>query len=161
MLFPIVIVYQITPYDISMISHTQWSRHSNERKMRWTDIKRVGNLYSTANPCSQQSIRESITITEWSDNKIKVKLGKWKVITLGNSWHMLFSISHHDAYRCAMGQRVSATTMIPVVTHTMMTSSNGNIFRVTDPLWRKSTCHKGQWRRALMFLWSAPEQTVE
>ena len=38
----------------------------------------------------------------------------------------------------------------------MMTSLNGNIFRVTGPLLRESTGHrwiplKGQWRRALMF----------
>ena len=48
-----------------------------------------------------------------------------------------------------------------------MTSSNGNIFRVTGPLWGESTGH----RRILLtkasdvelwrFLWSAPEQTVE
>ena len=49
-----------------------------------------------------------------------------------------------------------------------MTSSNGNISRVTGPLWRESihwslvdSHHKGQWRRALMFLWSEPEKTVE
>ena len=39
----------------------------------------------------------------------------------------------------------------------MMTSSNGNIFRVTGPLlgettsWSLDSSHKGQWRRALMF----------
>ena len=32
---------------------------------------------------------------------------------------------------------------------TIMTSSNGNIFRVTDPLWGECTGH--QWRGALMF----------
>ena len=49
----------------------------------------------------------------------------------------------------------------------MMTSSNGNIFRITDPLWGEST---GQRRIPLTkatdaylwcFLWSAHEQTVE
>ena len=49
----------------------------------------------------------------------------------------------------------------------MMTSSNGNIFRVTGPLWGESTGHRwipltrgsdaGLW----CFLWSAPEQTAE
>ena len=39
----------------------------------------------------------------------------------------------------------------------MMVSSNGNIFRVTSPLWGESFRHrriprnKGQWRRALVF----------
>ena len=37
----------------------------------------------------------------------------------------------------------------------MMTSSNGNVSRVTGPL-----CGEGQWQVALMFLWSAPVQTV-
>ena len=32
----------------------------------------------------------------------------------------------------------------------MMTSSNGNIFRVTGPLWGVFTGHKGQWHGALM-----------
>ena len=48
----------------------------------------------------------------------------------------------------------------------MMTSSNGNILRFTGPLWGESTSGrwiplKGQWWRALMFLWSARELTVE
>ena len=35
----------------------------------------------------------------------------------------------------------------------MMTSSNGNIFRITGPLWGESPghFHKGQWRRVFMF----------
>ena len=33
----------------------------------------------------------------------------------------------------------------------MMTSSNGNIFRVTGLLWGEFTGHKGHWRGALMF----------
>ena len=42
----------------------------------------------------------------------------------------------------------------------MMTLPNGNVFRVTGPLCgeftghRLNSLHKGQWRRALMFLWS-------
>ena len=32
----------------------------------------------------------------------------------------------------------------------MMTSSNGNIFRVTGPLWAVDSPHKGQWRGALL-----------
>ena len=41
------------------------------------------------------------------------------------------------------------------VTNIMMTTWNGNIFRVIGPLWGEFTGpgipHKGQWRRALMF----------
>ena len=48
-----------------------------------------------------------------------------------------------------------------------MTSSNGNIFRVTGPLWGKFTCHrwipltKASDAELWGFLWSAPEQTIE
>ena len=48
-----------------------------------------------------------------------------------------------------------------------MTSSKGNIFRVTGPLWEESTAHrwipptKGSDADFLCFLWSAHEQTVE
>ena len=48
----------------------------------------------------------------------------------------------------------------------MMTSSNGNIFRVTGPLWGESTGHrwiiftKASDMELWCFLWSAPEQTV-
>ena len=35
--------------------------------------------------------------------------------------------------------------------HRMMTSSNGNIFRVTGHLCREFTGHKGQWRGSLIF----------
>ena len=40
--------------------------------------------------------------------------------------------------------------------HCMMTSSNGNIFRVTGHLSSVISPHKGQWRGALIFLWFAP-----
>ena len=49
----------------------------------------------------------------------------------------------------------------------MMTSSNGNIFRVTGPLEGKSTGHrcilltKGTGAKLWCFPWSAPEQTVQ
>ena len=45
----------------------------------------------------------------------------------------------------------------------MMTSSNGNIFRVTGSLYGNSPVnspHKCQWRGALIFLWTAPEQRL-
>ena len=49
----------------------------------------------------------------------------------------------------------------------MMTSSNGNFFRVTGPLWRESTGHrwipltKARDAECWCFFWSALEQTVE
>ena len=49
----------------------------------------------------------------------------------------------------------------------MMTSSNGNIFHVTGPLWRESAGHrwtpltKASDAEICCFLWYAPEQTVE
>ena len=49
----------------------------------------------------------------------------------------------------------------------MMTSSNGNIFCVTGPLWGESTGHrwipltKASDVQLWCFLWSAPEQTIE
>ena len=52
-------------------------------------------------------------------------------------------------------------------TVTMMTSSNGNTFRVTGPLWGESAGHwwipltKASGVELWCFLWSAPEQTVE
>ena len=48
-----------------------------------------------------------------------------------------------------------------------MTSSNGNIFRVTGPLWGESADHrwipltKTSDAELWYFLWSAPEQTAE
>ena len=54
------------------------------------------------------------------------------------------------------------TTPSKVIILHMMTSSNGNIFRVTGPLWGESTgggfTSQSQWRGALCFLWSASEQ---
>ena len=51
--------------------------------------------------------------------------------------------------------------------HSMMTSSNGNIFLVTGPLWWESTddrwipITKASDAELWCFVWSAPEQTVE
>ena len=42
----------------------------------------------------------------------------------------------------------SCTWCFPI---SMMTSSNGNILRVTGHLWPVDSPHKGQWREALMF----------
>ena len=49
---------------------------------------------------------------------------------------------------------VTADVLVSGCDNPMMTSSNGNIFRVTGPLWGESTGPrwiKGQWRGALMF----------
>ena len=45
----------------------------------------------------------------------------------------------------------------------IMTSSNGNIFRVTGLLWEESTGHrtKASGVELWCYLWSAPEQTLE
>ena len=49
----------------------------------------------------------------------------------------------------------------------IMTSANGNIFRVTGPLWGESTGHrwiphtKSSDAELWCFLWCAPEQTLE
>ena len=64
-------------------------------------------------------------------------------------------------------QSVNLTTCSYRYNNIMMTSLNGNISRVTGPLWggiHRSPVHsphKGPWRGTLMFLLSAPEQTVE
>ena len=53
----------------------------------------------------------------------------------------------------------------PKIDNTMVTSSNGNIFRVTDPFWGEFTSHrwipltKASDVELWCFLWSAPEQT--
>ena len=52
---------------------------------------------------------------------------------------VLYHTQHHNRLKSARRVRF------------MMTSSNGNIFRVTGPLCGEFTGHKGQWRRALMF----------
>ena len=60
----------------------------------------------------------------------------------------------------------SAWMILPYSTY-MMTSSNGNIFRVTGPLWGEFTGHrwipltKASDAELWCFLWSGPEQTVE
>ena len=52
-------------------------------------------------------------------------------------------------------------------TNAMMTSSNGNIFRESGPLWRESTgdrwisLTKASGAKLWCFLWPSPEQTVE
>ena len=54
-----------------------------------------------------------------------------------------------------------------MICYPMLTSSNGNVFRVAEPLWRESTGHRCIPLSKVVtgsfdcFLWSAPEQTVE
>ena len=75
----------------------------------------------------------------WRD--MKVSLNPMEVIFHGMLAALGLRKSCHDQY---------------VLIHFMMTSSNGNIFRVTSHLCREFTGHrpiprKGQWRGALMF----------
>ena len=82
-----------------------------------------------------------------------------------NAENVSISLRHHD---------ISAILdMLRYVTHVtspemyMMTPSNGNIFRVTGPLWGEFTgdrwipLTKASDTELWCFLWSAPEQTVE
>ena len=51
-------------------------------------------------------------------------------------------------WSCNVFSFVSLTT---ITWHYMMTSSNGNIYPVTGPLWPVISRHKGRWREALVF----------
>ena len=68
-------------------------------------------------------------------------------------------------WRIYMGKRAYSSPY--AVGACMMTSSNGNFFRVTGPLWGESTGQrwipltKGEWRGSLMFLCCYSEQAVE
>ena len=59
------------------------------------------------------------------------------------------------------------SSCIVAICHGMMTSSNGNIFRIAGPLCREFTGHwwipltKANDMELWCFLWSAPEETVE
>ena len=64
--------------------------------------------------------------------------------------------NHHADSTAALLSRFSHYNLHHTYFVIMMTSSNGNIFRVTGPLWGESTGHrwlpdKGHWRGALMF----------
>ena len=61
-----------------------------------------------------------------------------------------------------LGIRRHRISCCPITVCFIMTSSNGNIFRVTGPLWGEVTGEIPSQRPVtLCFLWSAPEQTVE
>ena len=59
----------------------------------------------------------------------------------------------HCVHGCSMIWHIMVlhTHMLIAITGHMMTSSNGNIFRVIGPLSAVNYPHKGQWRGALMF----------
>ena len=69
-------------------------------------------------------------------------------------WRVLPQLSYYDTVR---GNCPSNSTLWLILWHwDIMTSSNGNIFRVTDPLWGGFTGRRwipltGQWHWALLF----------
>ena len=72
-----------------------------------------------------------------------------------------------DMFAKSAIQMTQISTPIPLdISYSMMTSSNGNLFRVSGPLWGQSTGHR--WisftnasdAELWCFLWSAPEQTI-
>ena len=94
-------------------------------------------------------------------------------------WYMMLkeeinistSCPHHtSSILCAYGVNSHAIRLYGLdrthSPHNMMTSSNGNIFRVTGPLWRESTgdrwipLTKASDEELWRFLWHAPEQMV-
>ena len=107
------------------------------------------------------------TTTFLVDNRIKQKSkGQWEELTvhLGDYASVLcfygmlpFSISHIPHIHViipSLVQRWSFDRTSVSQASCMMTSWNGNIFRVTVPLCGNSPVnspHKGQWHRALMF----------
>ena len=85
----------------------------------------------------------------------------WIVYVNALKWPHLRSCALRYTYMTHLLVGVNASGYI------MMTSSNGNIFRVTGPLWGESTGHrwipltKASDAELWYFLWSAPEQRVE
>ena len=82
-----------------------------------------------------------------------------------NTWATLFIKCHSFKPKRDMHRSDTAIRQYP--TQFMMTSWNGNIFRVTGPLWGTSAGHrwipltKASDAELWCFLWSSPEQTVE
>ena len=76
-------------------------------------------------------------------------------------------ITKENAIRRQEHDRLRVKHMLVACSAPMMTSSNGNIFRVTGPLWGESTGHrwipltKASDAELWCFLWSALEQIVE
>ena len=78
-----------------------------------------------------------------------------------------FSPNAHNRH-CIHSSPVIATSGVPMMNYCrmdpqesenflhLMTSSNGNILRITGPLWGEFTDH-----RFWCFLWRAPEHTIE
>ena len=88
---------------------------------------------------------------------------------LNQCWLIISELLCHP-FECASWQemlKISLLGMSLNISNFVMTSSNGNIFRVTGPLWGESTGH--QWIPLIKvsdaelssFLWSEPQQTVE
>ena len=73
-----------------------------------------------------------------------------------NSWwnHLFLFILYNPIFQCyftGTGVTYDCPGTVTSDVTIMMTSWNGNIFRVTGPLCGEFTGHKGQWRGALMF----------
>ena len=75
---------------------------------------------------------------------------------------------HHDGTCATLDLKCKTLSFKSIrVTPIMITSSNGNIFRVTGPLWEEFTGHrwipliKASDAELWCFLWSPHEQTIE
>ena len=81
----------------------------------------------------------------------------------GETWLITLSEKSLKIKAClVMWDSQLTAALISCIVFNMMTSSNGNIFRITGPLYGSpaDSPHKIQWRRDLIFL-CAPEQTAE
>ena len=73
-----------------------------------------------------------------------------------------FYMENLGAFQKQVGEIKNAKCLCFGQPNSMMTSPNGNIFRVTGPLWGDPMDfhHKGRWR-ALMFFCDLPENKIE
>ena len=91
------------------------------------------------------------------DLRIVLHLVPFWILTISGSVHIEKTVV---GWRNQLRMKTSAYIYV-------MTSSNGNIFRVTGPLWGESTGHRWIPRTKASdvelwyYLWSAPEQTIE
>ena len=82
-------------------------------------------------------------------------------------YHQTYQTRESDFYTGLTFIVLLAIIAIPPLNVPVMTLSNGNIFRITVPLWGESTGHwripltKASYAELWCFLWSAPRQTVK
>ena len=109
----------------------------------WDSVLKKSSKISPKSRCYENGRYDLCIAFNLTDAPTAVLLRRWSI------FRAILQIKNSISRLRDLARSYAKTSYC--VFNSMMTSSKGNIFRITDPMWPVNSPHKGQWRGVLMF----------